>query len=300
MLRISLHYKKRFTMIKVYATCFWQSDAELLSDITKYGFGKAQWKNLVFTDSKDFDVAVVLTAPWSECHDFAPNRAIRFLTEPPVSSHHRDVADTLCPMYLPLPWWINSARRSEIVKVRIPGEKTGLISSVTSELAYMDGHIKRLKFLRALDSVVDEGLDIFGKQYSGEIFSKFQNYRGELNDKYDGLIPYEYHINCENSFENDYFTEKLLDPIIAESLCFYDGCTNVEKFIDPRAFVRIEIDNIEESALRIEQCVNGGYYEKQLPHILREKRRILYEFNPLNIIWAQVNGYDTTRYFIIN
>lgn len=286
-------------MIKVYATCFWQSDAELLANITKYGFGNARWKNLVFTDSKDFDVAVVLTAPWSECHDFAPNRAVRFLTEPPASSHHRDVADTVCPMYLPLPWWINSARRSEIVKVRIPDEKTGLISSVTSELAYMEGHAKRLYFLKAFDVLVQEGLDIFGKQYSGKIFSTFRNYRGELKDKYDGLIPYEYHINCENSFVDGYFTEKLLDPIIAESLCFYDGCTNVEKFIDPRAFVQINIDNIKESVHKIEQCINDGYYEKLLSRILREKRRIIYELNPLNIIWVQVNGFETIDYFRI-
>lgn len=287
-------------MIRVYATCFWQSDAELLADITKYGFGESKWKNLVFTDSKDFDVAVVLTAPWKECHDFAPNRAVRFLTEPPVSPHHRDVADTVCSMYLPLPWWTNSAHRSEIARVGMLGEKTELISSVTSELAYLDGHIKRLKFLYALDSMIDEGLDIFGKQYSGEIFSKMNNYRGELKDKYDGLLLYEYHINCENSFLDGYFTEKLLDPILAESLCFYDGCTNAEKFIDSRAFVRINIENIEESAHIIEQCVNDDYYKKRLPHILREKRRILYELNPLNIIWAQLNGFDTTRYFLID
>lgn len=287
-------------MIRVYATCFWQSDAELLADITKYGFGKAKWKNLVFTDSKNFDVAVVLTAPWRECHDFAPNRAVRFLTEPPVSSHHRDVTDTVCPIYLPLPCYISSACSKEIARVGEFGNKTELISSVTSELAYLDGHIKRLKFLYALDSVVDEGLDLFGKRYSGEIFSKFRNYRGELTDKYDGLIPYEYHINCENSFVEGYFTEKLLDPILAESLCFYDGCTNAEEYIDPRAFVRIDISNIEESVQRIEQSVTDGYYERQLPHILREKRRILHTLNPLNIIWAQLNGYDTTRYFLID
>lgn len=91
-----------------------------------------------------------------------------------------------------------------------------------------------------------------------------------------------------------YFTEKLLDPIIAESFCFYDGCTNVHEYIDSIAFVRIGINNIEESALRIEQCVNDGYYEKQLPYILREKCRILYELKPLNIIWAQLNVCDTT------
>lgn len=179
-LRISLQHKKRLTMIKVYATCFWQSDTELLADIAKYGCGNTRWKNILFTDSKDFDVVVVLTAPWSKCHDFAPNRAIQFLTEPPVSSHHQDVADTVWPMYLPLPWWTNSAHRNEISKVRIFDNKTELISTVTSELAYLKGHIRRLKCLRALDNAIDDGLDIYGKWYSGEVFSKFQNYRGEL------------------------------------------------------------------------------------------------------------------------
>ncbi|CDN30409.1 hypothetical protein BN938_0577 [Mucinivorans hirudinis] len=287
-------------MIKVYATCFWQDDASLLETIRCYGFGSTVWKNIEFINGDDFDVVVVLTAPWHQCRNFNPSDAICFLTEPPSSHHHRNCADVVCQMYLPLPWWIDYPNKNEVIKVGVFGNKTKLASSVTSELVYLDGHRKRLTFLAAFDSLVAEGLDIYGKQYTGSVFAQMGNYRGELKIKYDGIIPYEYHINCENSFLNGYFTEKLLDAVVGESYCFYDGCSNVEQYIDHRAFTRIDVMRIEESIETIINCINEGYYQKQLPFILREKRRILYFLNPLNIIWAQLNEYDTARYFLIN
>lgn len=283
--------------IRVYATCFWQNDEMLLEDFKRYGWGQAKWKNLEFTTSTDYDIAILLTAPWRECHDLNPAQTVRFLTEPPASLHHCDISDIVCPMYLMLPWWIHSSSCQTLTKSNISQEKIKLLSVITSEQAYLEGHCKRLKLLAMLDEWIEDGLDIFGKQYSGYILPLMRNYRGELKDKYDGLLLYAYHFCCENSFVKGYFTEKLLDPIIAESLCFYDGCPDVEQFIDARAFIRIDVNDIEASLQTIFRVIEDGEYEYRLPYIIAQKKRLLYELNPLNIIWAQLNGYDLTTYF---
>ena len=178
-------------------------------------------------------------------------------------------------------------------------QKVELLSAVTSEQYWLVGHQKRLQFLYYLDSIVTEGMDIYGKKYTGQIFSQFNNYRSELKDKFDGLIPYEYHFACENSFIPDYFTEKILDPIIAECLCFYDGCTNISEYIDNRAFIKIDVNDVQQSINTIIQSIEQNEFAKRIKYIMSAKKRILTQLNPLNIIWAALNGKDLPKYFKI-
>lgn len=283
--------------MRIYATCFWQSDEALFNDLSLYGFGKAEWKNIEFVTDNSFDITIILTAPHNNHKDFNPKKTIIFLTEPPSSPHHQNATENVCPMYLPLPWYFNSKHREHIISASFKLEKSELLSAVTSELYWLGGHQRRLNFLLHFDALVAEGLDIFGRKQTGEIFSQLNNYRSELADKYDGLIPYAYHFACENSFIPDYFTEKILDPILSECLCFYDGCTNIEEYIDDRAFIKIDVNNIQHSIDTIIRNIENDEFSKRRTFIAKEKQRILTELNPLNIIWAALNGKDLPKYF---
>lgn len=148
--------------IKIYATCFWQSDQKLFNDIVLYGFGKPEWKNIQFTLNDDYDIIIVLTAPNINHKEFGSKTVVTFLTEPPVSQHHWSVTDNICPMYLPLPWCFHSKEKDNLLSGS-NYHKTELFSAVTSELFCLEGHKQRLQFLLNLDSVIVSGLDIFGK-----------------------------------------------------------------------------------------------------------------------------------------
>ena len=90
-----------------------------------------------------------------------------------------------------------------------------------------------------------------------------------LHDKADGLLPYRYTFNAENSLEPNYFTEKVLDAILCECLCFYDGCPNLEAFLDPETFVRVPMDAPEEAIEIISDAIAAGEWSA----VCRRSRR---------------------------
>lgn len=279
--------------IRVYTTCFWKNDFELFNRLKLYNNGSSIWKNIELTIDSDFDVAIVLTAPFSLHNDYENRPSVTFLTEPPSSPHHQQTTDITANMYLPMPWHIYSQNYSFPIR-----SKHKLISAITSDLCFLEGHIKRLKFLQYIDAMVEGELDIFGRAHLGiGLLNQLKYYQGELSDKYMGLLPYQYHFACENSFIPNYFTEKLIDPILAGCLCFYDGCSNVEEFIDCQSFIRLDVNDVDKSLDVIINTIAAQGYKKQREHILSTKKRLLYELNPLNIIWAQINEKDLPNYF---
>lgn len=283
--------------IKVRVTCFWESDDKYLDTLKLFGRGKLAWKNIEFVADEDYDRLIILTRPHKEMQTYETGKAITFLTEPPasVNRQYNRCARTE-EMYLPLPFWpanIPGSLRSG--GDGTPIRKTRLLSCVTSDLNFMEGHFYRLRMVDVLDKLIDDGLDIWGKRYADHFFDSITKYRGEIGRKYDGLWDYKYHFISENSFENGYFTEKIVDPIIAESLCFYDGCKDVERFIDDRAFVRVNVREPLESAYKIIEMIQSNEYTRRIRFVRQQKKRLLTDLNPLNIIWMAVNDRDVLK-----
>jgi hypothetical protein len=88
------------------------------------------------------------------------------------------------------------------------------------------------------------------------------------------MLPYKYYFMIENSFEENYASEKIWEPILTESLCFYYGCTNLKDYIDDRAYVQLDA-NIETSYKIIKQAIEEDWYTQRLPYIQAAKRDIL-------------------------
>ncbi|RPE12266.1 hypothetical protein EGT74_01540 [Chitinophaga lutea] len=284
-------------MIKVRVTCFWETDANYLDTLRLFGRGVLQWKNITFVADDSYDRLIILTRPHKSMGAYDSRKAIAFLTEPPASSnrHHNLCARTEA-MYLPLPFWpavISGAAANGGNGQRI--RKSRLLSCVTTDLNFMEGHFYRLRMVDMLDQLIESGLDIWGKQYGNVFFERLRNYRGELEQKYDGLWKYHYHFMSENSFELGYFTEKIVDPIVAETLCFYDGCLDLERFVDERAFVRVDVKEMSGSVDTMLKMIQDGAYSRRIKYIRQQKKRFLTELNPLNIIWMAVNEKDVLK-----
>ena|SRR2546428_9894235 len=281
--------------MKVKVTCFWKEEKDLLNLLSKYAFGETRWKDMELVTTDDFDVLVILTRPHPKLKNYDSKKAITILTEPPVSKNVRAHATSaILPMYLPLPFWEEfSDKDNEFLTNEVP--KSELFSSVTSELGGLDGHVARIQLISVLDKVISEGFDLWGKKHTNLFFKDINSYRGEIYNKYDALWSYQYHFACENFFFENYFTEKIADPIIAECLCFYDGCKNIEEFIDERAFIKI---NVNEPIIAIENMIKAieqNEWDKRIKYIKQQKMRFLNELNPLNIIWLSVSGKDVMK-----
>ena len=162
-----------------------------------------------------------------------------------------------------------------------PIVKTDLLSTVTSSECRLDGHVRRLRFLEFLER---KGVpfDLFGRDNT----LGFRNYVTALpyHQKDAGLFPYRYTIAVEAVSADGYFTEKLVDAILAECLCFYWGCPNLESYIDARAFIRLDLDDFDHSLAIMDRAVRGDEWEKRLAIIRHEKARILDDMQIMPVI----------------
>ena len=154
------------------------------------------------------------------------------------------------------------------------------IASVISSNNFYQGHIQRIDFLKYLEENTNNMNDVFGRQN----YHKFNNYIDVvLNDNISNvLIPYKYYFMPENNSEHNYATEKIWEPILCECLCFYWGCPNLEDYIDSRAFVRLPLDNFEESVSIIKQAISEDWWSQRIDIIRQEKQKIMnnYGFFP--------------------
>ncbi len=161
------------------------------------------------------------------------------------------------------------------------------ISYVTSDLYMLPGHKLRVNLLPYIDNLNKYKIkpDIYGREKVG-YFTKFKlkNYLGEIENRQDGLMNYYYNMMAENCQEVDYFTEKILDPILCETLCFYWGCPNVKSYLHPKSFINLDFSRPKLAIQTIVNSINNDEYTKRLKYIKESKRKIIYELNPIDII----------------
>ena len=102
------------------------------------------------------------------------------------------------------------------------------------------------------------------------------------DEKEAALLPYKYFFTAENNSEHNFITEKLWEPLLSETLCFYWGCPNAADWVDPRAFIRLDLDDFEGAFQVMKRAILANEWEKRLDIIRREKRKVLdhYQFFP--------------------
>jgi hypothetical protein len=154
--------------------------------------------------------------------------------------------------------------------------KVTTVSSICSSKYFDEGHIARIDFLKFLEAKDDLQLDIYNQDNK----HGFTNYRGPVSpyiDKSHGIKQYKYYFMMENNYESNFITEKLWEPILCETLVFYYGCPNVANYIDPRAFVQLDVNDFEQSYQIIKQAIKEDWWSQRIEIIKKEKRRILEE-----------------------
>jgi len=153
-------------------------------------------------------------------------------------------------------------------------KKDRTMAACVSEKYFDPGHRRRVDFLHVLDDA-DLDLDIYGAESHG-----YHRWRPgpPLHDKRACLLPYRYYFDAENNATPNFYTEKIVDCLLAETLCFYWGCPNLESFFDPRAFIRLELDDYDADLRRIRDAIAADEWRQRLPFIQAEKERILHDY----------------------
>jgi len=118
-------------------------------------------------------------------------------------------------------------------------KKVRKLSMIVSQLNYAVGiYQKRFSLLNKI-LASDLDIDIYGWGLSIED----PRYKGYIDYKFTGLLPYEYSIAIENSAEKNYITEKFVDCVLCNTVPIYHGAPNISEVYDERYFRTIDLDS---------------------------------------------------------
>lgn len=272
--------------IKVKLYCNWTTTKELTEIWSKMSKGNGRWKNIILTEDRS-DYNIVINKPNIDIPENEYKKTIIFQMEPNMKDNN-DWGEWANPdpnkffkifthlnSYNNIEWHL-STNYEYLSTKRIEKDLnvSNILSTVLSNKYFDPGHIKRVDFIKYLDANSTISTHVFG-------FNRgYKNYKGPLpyHCKDLSMFPYKYVFNVENNFITNYFTEKLIDGILSESLVFYHGCPNISNFFDKRSFVWLDLEDFEKDMKIIETAITEDWYTQRLPYIKKMKRLILEEY----------------------
>ncbi len=293
-----LYVKKGYKpTIRIKMLCNWCSSEDLCKEWMKMckgtsNSGNYKWNNLEITWSdEDIDYYVIINKP-RPGDKYIAEKSIIYHMEPWCAGNQNWGVKTWGYWAKPDPrqflqvrshdhfintvFWQLSLTYDQLQTMDMQAQKRSeldkIVSSICSSKYFDPGHKKRIDFLKYLESK-DFPLHIYNEDNE----RGFKSYQGKARpsvDKDKGLVPYKYYFMCENNAERNFITEKLWEPILCESLCFYWGCPNVADIVDPRAFVQLD-DNFETAYNTMNAAIQMNLWKERLPFIKAAKQKIL-------------------------
>ena len=260
---------------------FWDTSKQLIDEFKLMIPNNLDvFENIQITDEDyDIDYYVIINMPKDDSTYYDPNKTFVFSMEPDVMKEtwgkwrHPNPNDFLYvhDKLNPVQWrftYLSSFNDNDANKIY------NKVACILSHKKYFIGQKKRIDFVNVLEKGECEHIiDVFGK----ENYHNFYSYKGVVpNDNTSNILTqYKYYFMCENSEQLDYATEKIWEPIICECLCFYWGCPNLSEHIDSRAYVKLDLNNMEESKCIVKRAIEEDWWSQRLPFIRAEKQKIL-------------------------
>lgn len=161
-------------------------------------------------------------------------------------------------------------------------DKPHLLSVVCSDKAFTAGHRKRLQFVRALQEQLGEELQFFGRGFR------------TIEDKWETIVPFQYHIAIENCCVNDYWTEKLSDAILGGTHPFYVGAPNIHRYFASEALTVLPYNSPSKAAQIIRESMAQNVARQSLAARQHARDQVLDEYNALALICRTLQSITST------
>jgi hypothetical protein len=138
-------------------------------------------------------------------------------------------------------------------------EKTKMISMMISEKASQPGHQYRHELVQAiLQSNLP--IDIYGRGCRYYEHLKDPRIMGEFIDS-EPYNQYQYHICIENCQTNHYFSEKIMNSLLANAIPVYMGCHNIDSYF-PNMVISLSGD-VQKDIPMLRQLIIDAKFEKK-------------------------------------
>jgi len=142
-----------------------------------------------------------------------------------------------------------------------PIAKTRELSCITSSKVNTEGTRKRLAFVQDLQQRLP--LDLFGRGLQ------------LIDDKFLAHRDYHFSIVMENCSDEYYWSEKIMDCLLAWSFPFYWGCPMIGDFLPAGSFLAIDIEKPAETETAIRAKLAEGVTAQNFQAMDEARQRIL-------------------------
>jgi hypothetical protein len=269
-------------MIKIYFAPNWGiSSSEMLNYFKRQTYkNDGIWENIIAVSSQfDADYIIVQDGSTEKIENI--NKVIFFGREPKHVKLY-DWSDKNCykfyhhefgTCWLPVTWWVDLSYDKLKKNVFNKSKKFSIIDSGKSSL---QGHQNRLNLINNYLLKYKNSADLYGWINDKPLPPR---------DKSLGLIDYKYTLAIENGSTDFYFSEKITDSIICETMPIYWGCKKIDKFLPKGSYYQIDIyDNVVID--KIYEVINSDYREQNLKSLIEAKELILDKYN----IWPTIRS----------
>lgn len=167
--------------------------------------------------------------------------------------------------------WTLDYSYQELASMSAP-EKTRFFSTVTSAKALTKGHVQRVELLEKIQLALPEQLDWFGRGVR------------EINNKWDAIETYRYHLVFENGRWPDYWTEKLTDAFLGFSMPIYLGCQNIKAYFPEESMV--DLNSVDSNVVipQLKRLLEVDKYKDSSKQINLARDKVITEYSLVNVL----------------
>lgn len=124
--------------------------------------------------------------------------------------------------------------------------KQAKISCITGTKSQTDGHKFRLDLYRN-QRLIQAPITWFRSSKDKPVIRSVRFFNPVLGDSKEPLfLDYQYSVVIENTRQNNYFTEKLIDCLITKTIPIYYGCPNISNWFDTRGWIILDTPSLNE------------------------------------------------------
>ena len=139
--------------------------------------------------------------------------------------------------------------------------KDRVMSIMVSEKTREAGHAYRHKLVNAILET-DLPIDVYGRG------CRYYNYLGDARVKgefqeAEPYLPYKFHVAIENFETNAYFSEKIVNALLAQTVPIYMGCLTINEHF-PNMVIRLSGDLRKDMQLLAAICADPETYVKTI------------------------------------
>lgn len=284
-----LHHVLTDRPARIVARCWdnWGDLDDAIAHLTPGGRGL--WRDVAFVRDASFtpDWHIIFNHPGESTIEIeaSPNRVIFAIGEPPTSFHRnfhvgqeegtvvltcddqlvrgdpgsRHHILTPCMTRT----WSVKKTYDELRDLHLR-DKPRCLSWITSDLMMLKGHRYRLEFLERLQREIR--FDLYGRGFQ------------PIRDKWDGLAPYRYSLAFENTRAPFYFTEKLMDCFVAETMPIYFGSPEITRFFPSESMVTINPED-PDVFKQIREIIGSDLWLRRRDSVAEAKSLVLEKYN---------------------